>query len=407
MRAPSFRAGPPRAGSLRARVPGGPYGDRHRRPHDPRAAAYGPAPSGGPYGPGAADSRTPYARSAPAEPRGGRRARRAAALAGALAALGLLGVAAAGPALADGPDDFTIEDPRITESSGLAASRAHPGVYWTHNDSEDGPYVYAVDSRSGKTVATVSLRGIMPRDVEGISLGPDGDLYVGDIGDNLGGRWSEVWIYRFPEPKKLRDTTLTPTRYTVRYADGPRDAESLMVHPKTGRVYVASKNREGKGGVYAGPEKLSTFGVNTFRRVGDTEIWATDGAFSPDGTRLILRTYMGAEMYRWTAEGRPKPIDTVRVPMQRQGESVTFTLDGRYLMFGSEGEASDVEPVELEDEVLSEQAAKAKAADEKRGGGDADGESAGDNGDLAVGAATLAAAYLAWTGLRRLFGRRD
>ena len=35
-------------------------------------------------------------------------------------------------------EGFTIKDPRITESSGLAASRQHPGVYWTHNDSDDG-----------------------------------------------------------------------------------------------------------------------------------------------------------------------------------------------------------------------------------------------------------------------------
>ncbi|CAM5631922.1 hypothetical protein SANTM175S_05420 [Streptomyces antimycoticus] len=102
---------------------------------------------------------------------------------------------------------FTIEDPRITESSGLAASRLHPGVYWTHNDSSDGPYVYAVDGKTGKTVARVVLRGIGdPRDVEAISIGADGNVYVGDIGDNLGGQWSHVWIYRFPEPKQLKDT---------------------------------------------------------------------------------------------------------------------------------------------------------------------------------------------------------
>ncbi|MGC5410674.1 ABC transporter substrate-binding protein, partial [Streptomyces sp. DT225] len=74
---------------------------------------------------------------------------------------GALALAAA-PALADGGADrsFTIEDPRITESSGLAASRLHPGIYWTHNDSDDGPYVFAVDSRTGKTVATITMKGV-------------------------------------------------------------------------------------------------------------------------------------------------------------------------------------------------------------------------------------------------------
>lgn len=54
-------------------------------------------------------------------------------------AAALVLLTAAGPAVAAEADqDFTIKDPRITESSGLAASRAHPGVYWTHND-QDSP----------------------------------------------------------------------------------------------------------------------------------------------------------------------------------------------------------------------------------------------------------------------------
>lgn len=375
-----------------------------------------------PYGGSSAtvNSRSTRARSAiSATGRRGALRRAGLALLGAFAAGGLLLVtASAAPAApgddgdGDRPKTFTVEDPRITESSGLAASRAHPGVYWTHNDSEDGPYVYAVDSRTGKTVATVTLQGVQPRDVEAISLGPGGQLYVADIGDNLGGSWSEVWIYRFEEPAKLRDTTVTPTRYTVQYADGPRDAESMMVHPKTGRVYIASKNDEKKGGVYAGPEELTTSGVNTFQRVGRTDMWATDGAFSPDGTRLLLRSYFGAEMYRWTAEGRPEPIGTVRVPMQRQGESVTFTPDGRTLMFGSEGEGSDVEPAELSGKLLPEDAAAKEKADREKNGGsgrdgqDGSGNSPEENRHLLAGGLTLALAVGVWMALRRLFRRR-
>jgi hypothetical protein len=326
----------------------------------------------------------------------------------AAAAIGVAAMAAVAPQVhAQGaePGPFTLQDPRITESSGLAASHDHPGVYWTHNDSDDGPYVYAVDGETGKTVATVTLRGVDPRDVEAISLGPDGDLYVGDIGDNLGGAWNEVWIYRFAEPAKLRDATVTPTRYTVRYADGPRDAESLMVHPKTGRVYLASKNDEEQGGVYAGPKELSPSDVNVFRRIAGTEMWATDGAFSPDGTRLVLRSYFGAEMYRWTDAGRPEPIDTVTVPMQGQGESVTFTPDGATLLYGSEGGNSRVQPRELDGALLPEKAAREQQAED---GEDASGGSRGsepEDGNLVVGALTLAAATAVWLGLRRLLRR--
>ncbi|MFF1559911.1 WD40 repeat domain-containing protein [Streptomyces sp. NPDC058279] len=242
---------------------------------------------------------------------------------------------------ATGVSDFTIQDPRITESSGLAASRAHPGVYWTHNDSDDGPYVYAVDSATGKTVARVTMTGVgRPRDVEAISLGPDGQLYVADIGDNRDGTWDHVWIYRFPEPRELADVTVKAEQFTVRYADGPRNAEALMVHPVTGRVYIASKN-ERTGGLYEGPDRLSADGTNVFRRIADVP-WVTDGAFSPDGSRLTLRGYFFAKTYPWR-DGRPQgPGEAVAAPWQGQAESVTYSADGSTLLFGSEGTNSRV-----------------------------------------------------------------
>lgn len=260
----------------------------------------------------------------------------------ALLAGALLAGACALPAhAADGDQGFTIEDPRITESSGLAASHLHPGVYWTHNDSDDGPYLYAVDSRTGKTVATLTLRGIgSPRDVEAISIGPDNQIYVGDIGDNFHGRWPYVWIYRLPEPKTLKDQTVTATQYVVKYSDGPRDAESLVVHPKTGRVYIIDKNEDG-GHLYEGPDRLTSSGANIFRPVAPVDLWATDAAFSPNGRQLAVRGYFGGISYDWSG-GRIKKLDRLNVPLQGQGESVSYSADGTKLMYGSEGAQSQV-----------------------------------------------------------------
>ncbi|MEC4016833.1 hypothetical protein QMK28_11040 [Streptomyces sp. H27-D2] len=304
----------------------------------------------------------------------------------------------------DSPDGFTIKDSRITESSGLAASRAHPGVYWTHNDSDDGPYIYAVDGKTGRTVATVTLRGIgAPRDVEAISVGPDGDVYVGDIGDNLGGTWPHVWIYRFPEPKRLADSTVTATQYVVRYEGGARDAESLMVHPKTGRVYIVSKKRDGGGALYEGPAQLSKSGTNTFRRAAGIDVWATDAAFSPDGSRLAVRSYFGGRMYAWK-DGRPKERDSLSVPIQRQGESVSFTSDGKALMFGSEGARSSVEPVEVE---AGDQggAGGSKGGDGSPSDSGSAGADGGKNRTLTLGAITFVVATALVMGLRRLLRR--
>ncbi|MEI7033517.1 WD40 repeat domain-containing protein [Streptomyces pratensis] len=319
-------------------------------------------------------------------------------------AAALLLLAGAGPAVADDgrPDrDFTIGDPRITESSGLAASRVHPGVYWTHNDSDDGPYVYAVDSRTGKTVATITLRGVgEPRDVEAVSIGPDGDLYVGDIGDNLDGAWDHVWIYRFPEPDTLRDAAVTAVQYDVTYADGARNAEALMVHPKNGRVYIASKN-EGGGGLYEGPARLSTGSANVFRRVDEVP-WVTDGAFSPDGTRLALRSYFSAREYAFE-DGRLGEDRAVAAPFQRQAESVTYTADGSALMFGTEGARSGVVRVEVDGgsgsgSGPSAGSGKGEEAGEAAGGG---GQGNGEGGDAALWAVAVAAVAALWFALKR------
>ncbi|MET7909934.1 WD40 repeat domain-containing protein [Streptomyces avermitilis] len=318
-----------------------------------------------------------------------------------LAGAALLVVLSAPAVAADGDEGFTIKDPRITESSGLAASRLHPGVYWTHNDSDDGPYLYAVDSRTGKTVATVTLSGVgSPRDVEAISIGPGNEIYVGDIGDNLGGRWDHVWIYKLPEPKGLKDQTIRATQYDVKYADGARNAESLMVHPKTGRVYIVDKKEDG-GHLYEGPAQLSATGTNVFEPLATVDLWATDAAFSPDGKQLAVRGYFGGIAYMWNG-GKIKRQGQLNVPLQRQGESVTYTADGSELMYGTEGADSAVKP----ESVPGHRGSGAKSP--SGGGGSAsaqNGDSGGSHANYKIGALTLAIALALGLGIKRLLRR--
>ncbi|MBD0424883.1 WD40 repeat domain-containing protein [Streptomyces sp. TRM S81-3] len=311
-------------------------------------------------------------------------------------ALAVPASAADGSEGGDGSDGFTITDPRITESSGLAASRLHPGVYWTHNDQDDGPYLYAVDGGTGRTVARIALSGVgKPRDVEAIAVGPGNRIFVGDIGDNLGGTWPHVWIYELPEPKELKDQTVRATQYVVKYEDGARDAESLVVHPKTGRVYIIDKQEDG-GHLYEGPAELSASGTNVFRRTAAVDLWATDAAFSPDGRRLAVRGYFGGIWYDWN-DGDIRRKGRLNVPLG-QGESVTYTADGSKLLLGMEGADSPVRAQEAPG-----------GGGESRtpsGGGDSAGAGDGTGGDtLKVGALGLVVACAALFGLRRLFRR--
>ncbi|MFF7136793.1 MULTISPECIES: WD40 repeat domain-containing protein [unclassified Streptomyces] len=317
--------------------------------------------------------------------------------------MGGLGLpAAAVPASAAGGDGkgdegFTISDPRITESSGLAASRQHPGIYWTHNDQDTGAYLYAVDSATGRTVARITMTDVgTPRDVEAISMGPDNQIWVGDIGDNDGVTWPYVWIYKLPEPKELKDQSVKATQYVVKYTDGSRDAESMVVHPRTGRVYIIDKQENG-GHLYAGPATLSPKGTNVFKPVKAVDLWATDAAFSPDGERLVVRGYFGGIWYDWNG-GDLEKKGRISVPLG-QGESVSYSPDGTKILLGMEGADSEVEAQDAPGGGGSDSpsGSGSSAASGSDGGGNSD-------GTIKIGALALGA-VAALFGLRRLFRR--
>ena len=85
-------------------------------------------------------------------------------------------------------------------------------------------------------------------------------LYIGEIGDNKTKR-HEHTVYRVAEPvivpensnsnrKAPLDRPRMPRCFDFTYPDYDQDAETLMVHPKTGDIYVVTKRVSGPAGVY-------------------------------------------------------------------------------------------------------------------------------------------------------------
>jgi hypothetical protein len=300
--------------------------------------------------------------------------RLAAAL--AVCALTLLpGAPAGGAAAGQGARvALQLRDQRILESSGLAASLRHAGVLWTHNDSGDAARLFAVGPDGG-VLATLTLAGVEARDWEAMAAGRDEAgrpaLFAGDIGDNLGA-WSSVSVYQVQEPATLRDATLPAKRYELRYADGPRDAEALLVDPRDNRLYVASKE-DGGGGLYQAPARLRTDRVNLLRRIAEVPPSITDGTFSPDGRAFVLRDYSAA--YVFATPGRQ--VGAFALPLQRQGESITWSPDGDEVLVGSEGPGSEIWRVGLPEEATPQATptSRPRAAPAPPDGGDPAGAS--------------------------------
>jgi hypothetical protein len=245
---------------------------------------------------------------------------------------------------------LTIHDPRISESSGLVRSVRHPTLLWTHNDGGSTAEIYGI-SPKWRTVAQITLRGINPYDPEAISRGKDSKgrpaLFLGDIGDN-GERRRNVSVFRVTEPKSLGRRTIKPTWFRFKYEDGPHDAEALLIDPRNGRLWIATKSLS-TGGLYVAPRKLVTqsHGINRLRRVADVPPLTTDATFLPNG-KFVLRTYSSGFLY--DAPGQLR--EELTLPIQPQAESVAY--DGKRLLLGSEGPHSLVLAVPLPSGALGE-----------------------------------------------------
>ena len=90
----------------------------------------------------------------------------------------------------------------VIESSGIAASRCQNDVLWTHNDSGDGAYIYAIN-RSGENLGTWLIPGAENRDWEDLATSKDSSgqcfVYIGEIGDN-DRIWPDHAVIRVKEP---------------------------------------------------------------------------------------------------------------------------------------------------------------------------------------------------------------
>ena len=202
-----------------------------------------------------------------------------------------------------------ISSGEITESSGLAVSKCQKNVFWTHNDSGGGPFLYAFDS-SGKKLGTWKLSGTRNIDWEDMATvrALDGRcyIYVGEIGDNDRKRDVHA-VFRLVEPVVSADAASSSKKDPLpvetfdalkfRYPNERHNAEALMVHPSTNEVYVVSKNLRGPAGVFKLKPVFNNSEVQTADPIATISLpalpngFVTAGDISPDGTRLILCDY--------------------------------------------------------------------------------------------------------------------
>ena len=203
----------------------------------------------------------------------------------------------------------TIANPDVTEASGIAASKCQSGVFWTHNDSGDDAFIFAIDT-AGNNLGTWRVQNAQNDDWEDIAAFKDKTgkcfVYIGEIGNNSAKRDIRT-VYRISEPgitaesknRTRKDALQTEPAEALNYTTDEikLDAETLMVHPATGDIYVLTKSREKPSSVYKIKPFFGPGETQKAARIAEIKVPSvpfgllTGGDISGDGRRVVLCDY--------------------------------------------------------------------------------------------------------------------
>lgn len=261
-----------------------------------------------------------------------------------------IAVAATAPGFGQARHLCSVEDARLPEVSGLAADT---DVLLAMNDK--GGEVYTLD-RSCRITSqkTIKMRLV---DVEDLALAADGSVWLSDTGGNRQLR-EEVRLIRWDRRADV------VTSHSFRYPKGGHDAEALLMSP-FGTAVLVTKSNSGVSDVFTADQPFDPVKPNPLVHAGKVDVreleygagspgasLVTGGGVSPDGTRVVLRTYAAA--YEWDApDGDLARAITsteprvIKLPQTRQGEAITYAADGYSLVTATEGLPAPVHVVPL------------------------------------------------------------
>ncbi|WP_432836358.1 hypothetical protein [Dactylosporangium sp. CA-092794] len=256
----------------------------------------------------------------------------------------------------------------VNEISGLVATQSG---YYAVQDSQLAPAkpkIYVLDNAC-KLTKTIAYP-FPARDPEDLALDKNGTLYIADIGDNdeaSGGQKearSSVAIWT------MAANAGQPTINRLTYPDGKKhDAEALLINGD-GLPVIITKTPPIEVYVPEGPlvpgvekpssaqmvklKKVGTFTTqdtktaNPFGLVGEKVV--TGAAASPDGSKVVVRTYSdayefdvpGGDVVKAITSGKPR---ITPLPNEPQGESITYTPDGKNYVTASDQDTTKKTPL--------------------------------------------------------------
>lgn len=252
----------------------------------------------------------------------------------------------------------TLHSEELVETSGLAASRLHPGVLYAHNDSGSDAVLFALHP-DGSSAGRFVVEGVDNRDWEAMAAGPcpgkSGHcLYLGDVGDNVPSKHPSVRLIVLPEPEDLSATSVEPLAVlTVTYDEGPRDCEALFVD-SAGNVYLLEKYGTG---LLHGVWRVKTEAFAVTDAEAERIAWLslspqhadmiTDADLHPTRPALLVRTYFSVQLFEGDdvlsmLEAESQPLEGGGAGFESQGEAIAWAAEGASFFTTSEGAGATV-----------------------------------------------------------------
>jgi hypothetical protein len=151
-----------------------------------------------------------------------------------------------------------------------------------------------------------------------------------------------------PEPAKPGGSAQVDAVIRASYPDGAHDAEALLAAPD-GTLYIVTKGDTGQVAVYRVPRgaggnaalRLEAVGAPLSKGTPAANARITDGAISPDGEWVVLRTKTALIFYRAADFMKGNFRETRRVDLtslgEPQGEGVAFGPSNTVYVAGEGG----------------------------------------------------------------------
>ncbi|XP_061164962.1 uncharacterized protein LOC133173913 [Saccostrea echinata] len=222
--------------------------------------------------------------------------------------IGVINIASgSGPRFRDAQLVARMENLNVSDASGLAASRKHRGVLYTHNDGDkNDPYLYAINASNAAIISTLRLYPAQNQRWEDIAVGPCGTTSCIYVGDMIGAQT----IYRVEEPDFIYSDQILTDVSAIQYRwDSHSDVLMVDIH---GNVYLISNqehhNHGRRVGLLAAESWNSNHTVNITTNVHLPHLHhlsdnhdPSSGDISPDGKQILLVSF-NDHAYYWKVE---------------------------------------------------------------------------------------------------------